>query len=535
MFDTQAAADSSDTADLSTAGESSSPASLYLALAVTDPDLVTALAEHAEGRERNEFVTTCLKVGVLALRAARGAVDGDTVRREGDRLITQLTERLERYRESLESNVSNTLTHYFDPTSGRFAERVQSLTSESGELAALMRNQVHQAQSGLEKTFAAFVGDNSPLLQALAPTESNALLQAMRQTVDSVLQAERATILAQFSLDSPDSALSRLVRDLTRTHGNLTEALEKRMDEVVGEFSLDREDSALARLVGRVEQAQRSITSEFSLDAETSALSRLRRELQGRMDEQARHAQSFQQQVIGLLESMKARKEESQRSTRHGTEFEAAVGEQLQRLTQQTGDVLEHCGAVPGVIARSKVGDFVITLCPDSAAAGARIVVEAKESGGYTLTRTMQECDEARRNRDAGVSLFVHSSKSAPTGLAPLTRHGHDVILVWDGDDERADIVLQAGLMVARALSVRAARQASETSASVAAIDKAVEAIRKQLEGFDEIRTVARTVVNSGEKIENRARIISEALVKQLETLSVQFDSVKRGAGLDAE
>lgn len=509
----------------------STPSALYLNFAVIDAEVAAALAEYPEGRARNEFAGTCLKVGVLALRAARGAVDGETVRREGDHLIDQLTEKLDRYRELLETNVSTTLTHYFDPASGRFAERVRSLTAENGELAALMRAQVQAAQTGLEKTFTSFVGENSPLLQALAPSDSNAMLLAMRQTVDSVLQAERATVLAQFSLDAPDSALSRLVRDLTKTHGDLTEALEKRMDEVVGEFSLDKEDSALNRLVGRVEQAQRSITSEFSLDSQDSALSKLRRELQARMEEQARNAQDFQQKVIGMLESMKARKEEALRSTRHGAEFESTVGAVIERLSQPAGDVVEACGSSTGQIGRSKVGDFLIELSRDSAAAGARIVVEAKEAASYTLASTLNECDEARRNRGAGVALFVHSARTAPSGLAPLSRHGQDVVVVWDGEDERSDIVLQSGLMVAKALSVRAARQSSASAASLTAIDKAIEAIRKQLEGFEEIRTTATTVINSGTKIDNRARIMGEALSKQLEILVSQFEAVKAATG----
>lgn len=523
--------DVNDPGTLDDAPAASSPTSLYLNFAVVDAEVVAALAEYPEGRARNDFAASCLKVGLLALRAARGAIDGDTVRREGDRLIEQLTHKLELYRESLEGNVSSTLTHYFDPTSGRFAERVKSLTSESGELAGLMRAQIQAAQSSLEKTFAAFVGEHSPLLQALSPSDSNALLQALRSTVDSVLQAERATILGQFSLDSPDSALSRLVRDLTKTHGDLTEALEKRMDEVVGEFSLDKEDSALSRLVGRVEQAQRRITNEFSLDSEQSALSRLRREMQTAMEAQARTAADFQEKVIGLLEAMKARKEEAQRSTRHGAEFEATVGEFIQRLAQPAGDVVEACGASTGLISRSKVGDFLVELSHDSAAAGARIVVEAKEDASYTLASTLTECDEARRNRGAGVSLFVHSARTAPAGLAPLTRHGHDIVVVWDPDDERTDVVLQAGLMVAKAISVRAARQSSATAASLTAIDKAIEAIRKQLEGFEEIRTSATTVRNAGEKIEGRARIMADALTRHVEVLMLQMDAIKHAAG----
>ncbi len=67
----------------------------------------------------------------------------------------------------------------------------------------------------------------------------------------------------------------------------------------------------------------------------------------------------------------------------------------------------------------------------------------------------------------------------------------------------------------------------SQQSLGIDIPDKAIEAIRKQLEGFDEIRTTATTVINSGTKIDNRARIMGEALSKQLETLATQFEAVK--------
>jgi hypothetical protein len=69
------------------------------------------------------------------------------------------------------------------------------------------------------------------------------------------------------------------VSELRRRHGEIGQALRTQIDQVVAEFSLDRDDSALSRLIRRVEQAQKQISSEFSLDQENSALARMRREL----------------------------------------------------------------------------------------------------------------------------------------------------------------------------------------------------------------------------------------------------------------
>jgi len=299
----------------------------------------------------------------------------------------------------------------------------------------------------------------------------------------------------------------------------------------VGEFSLDRPDSALSRLVGRVEAAQKEITREFSLDNAESALSRLRNEVQTQLATLGAAQQAFQQQVVGLLSSMTARREAEARSTTHGAVFEEEVGRALRELAGPAGDVVEECGTTTGLIPKSKVGDFVVTLSPDSAAPGARIVVEAKESAAYDLRKTLEEADVARRNRDAGVGLFVHSTQTAPAGLQPLARYGTDFVVVWDPGDPATDVILRAGYLAAKALSLRAAKASRSETASFQTIDRAVETIRKQLDGFSEIKTHSETVGSAAKKILERVRIMSEAIEKQVDVLAEQVAAVKADAG----
>ena len=65
------------------------------------------------------------------------------------------------------------------------------------------------------------------------------------------------------------------MRELTERHGNLERALGERVGSVVAEFSLDNKESALSRLVGRVDQAQGQISAQFSLDNPDSGLTRI--------------------------------------------------------------------------------------------------------------------------------------------------------------------------------------------------------------------------------------------------------------------
>ena len=379
------------------------PTGLRLDLLIDDPETMAALASYPEGRDRNRFARTALRIGIIALKQAQGRIDTESVKNEGERLVREMETRLDDYRRQTEALLTSTLKDYFDPQNGRFNERVERLVRQDGELEQLMRAQVEQAEKSLAETLTRHVGEDSALMQQLSPDESNRFLAALRGHVEETLSTQANAILREFSLDNSEGALARLVRELKEGHGVAAEGLQKRIGEVVQEFSLDNEQSALSRLVRRVEQAQKQINAEFSLDDQNSALARMKRELTQMIEAQNSAAQQFQTQVVGALEAMRAKKTAEAASTTHGHDFQQAGFEVLQALATQAGDIAEDTGNTTGLLARSKVGDAIVTLGPDNAAAGARIAVEFKEAANYTLKTTLDEIDTARKNRDAGI------------------------------------------------------------------------------------------------------------------------------------
>jgi hypothetical protein len=514
-----------DITDVANSSDTISPT--IVSFVVSDPEVLIALSEFPEGPARTNFLATALKVGVLSLKAARGTLDSDTLRREGNRLMEELGTRLNGWRNKFEERVSGSLAHYFDPQQGTFMERVHRLTRADGDLATVVRQQVQEAQLNLSKVFEQFIGENSQLFRMLDPTGDNQLVATLQGTLDGVVQAQNKVILSQFSLDNKDSALVRFLNELTSKHGDLNSALSRDMQAIVAEFSLDNEGSALSRLVSRVESAQRSLTAELSLDNEDSALQRLQRMLDIYHQKLLEQQSQLASRLDTAIESMNARRNEAAKSTRHGLEFESTLGEHLRGLVQAAGDILEDTGSTTGLKPNCKVGDFVITMGPEKLAVGARIVIEAKENSSCDLSQTLQEADTARINRQADVCVFVHSIKTAPPGVPNFQRYGRDIVVKWDADDDALDLWLQAALMVATALSVKAASHDQRDAASFEKIDKAIERIRKCLEGFDEINTSANTAKGAAEKILNRARLIQEGLSSQVQTLLDEVAKVK--------
>ena len=493
---------------------------IELNLTVSDVETQEALSEYVDDQERHDFAVSALRIGVIALHQAQGRIDADKVRQEGERFITQLAHDLSMHQKEVTSQINSALKEYFNPESGLFNERIRRLIENDGDLERVLHAQVGSNGSELNKTLSAHMGIESPLMRKLDPQASDGLISALTQTTEDVLNSQNKTILAEFSLDNSDGALSRLVAELKLNHGEVGTALEKRIGEVVGEFSLDRDDSALSRLMNRVEQAQRQISSEFSLDEDGSALARMRKELLDGIDRQRKTNEQFQVEVIEKLTEMTARKQESERSTRHGLEFEDAVFEFIRDRCQGSGDIPEHTGNTSGRLGRSKVGDAVIELGPESAAAGARIVVEAKQSASYTLKSALSELDEARKNRDADVGLFVFSARTAPDGIESFSRFGNNMVVVWNSEDPDSDVVFDAGLSVAKAVSVRARAYSDEVGADIKAIEDAVLEIQKHIATLDQITTWSTTIRNNGNQILKNIGSMRESLSTQVSVLN---------------
>jgi len=511
--------------------ESTTTADLILELNITDSEVIAELEQFADATERDEFAMKALKIGVLALKQARGQIDADMVRREGERLMVDLKSRLDQHEQLLNERMGSVLKEYFDPQDGRFSERVQKLLEEDGDIERTLKKQIAGDDSALSRTLLSHFGDDSKLMKMLNPEQSQGLLALMRETLDEKLLSQRQHVLMQFSLDEESSALSRLVKELKENHGQLSEDLEGKIDEVAKQFSLDEENSALSRLVKNVDEAQKTITKEFSLDDDKSSLARLQKTLTETLNQQQEANQKFQEEVKEALSAMKARKEEAARSTRHGISFEETLFEVIQKETQRQGDIAEHTGNTTGLIRNNKKGDAVIELSPESAAPGEKIVIEAKEDKSYDLKTSRTEITEARSNRGAQIGMFVFSKKTAPAGLDPVARYGDDVFVIWDAEDEQSDLYLKVGYTLAKALCVKGAALTADQQADFDAIDKAINEIIKQTDGLTEVETSASTIKKASEKILKRVDIVRTKLMREAETLRENTDALKDAMG----
>jgi hypothetical protein len=521
--------------------------SLRVVLDVVDRDVIDELERHGSLGDRHEYALAALRIGCIALRQVQSKVDVESLRQEGNRLILDMEQRVRAEANNLQKTLSDALKEYFDPQGGKFQDRVERLIRKDGDLESLLQRQIGgQEDSALARTLTAHVGHHSPIMKRLDPAQAESVTEAMRATVSDVLTTQRQTILSEFSLDKPESALNRFRQELMAGNQSFTGDLKAQIATAIREFSLDDEDSALSRLVKKVEEAQARIAKEFSLDDDGSALSRmsqslddakqainrnltldatdsplsrLKRELETVLKEQTDANNKFQMEVREALSALVSKRAESKRSTIHGIEFEEAVCQVIEDECKRAGDIASRVGTDIGAVARSKVGDQVIEIGSDHVAGGCKIVIEAKEAGSYTIARAKTEMEEARKNREAQVGIFVFSAAAASERLDNFCRHRNDIFVVWDRERPETDVYLKAAISVAKALCAREATAGTAQAADFKAIDQAISSLEKQVETAGEIETAARLVGQHNEKVLNKLGSLKKAIENQAEVL----------------
>jgi len=423
------------------AGNNMQKTAIELCLHITDVSILHELAKYPEDDKRKAFAIDAMKMGIMVFKQVEGQVNVEQVRKIWEDRVSEMRNTLETHNTKVTSDISNILENYFNSDKGRFNEQIERLVSKDGDLENMIRKQVEGDDSTLARTLVEHVGKNSQIMKILDPETKNGLINQFEEKTEEMLAEQREKILAEFTLDNKNSALSRLVDQVKEKHDS----------------------------------------------------------------------------IITKLDEMAGARKESQHGTSKGDKFERVVLDYINRRYEKSDHTVEPMGTTKG--RTRKVGDAVITLGPEHAAAGAKIVVEAKKDASYNKPNILKELKKARENREADVGLFVSSRQTAPDGLEGLARHGNDIVIVWDENEQSNDIIFYAGLSLAEALCTRIKSQ--DRGIDWTTIDKCMQDIESHIKNLNDIRNWSNNAKKNNQKIFD----LSDEMIKDIKD---QIDSLAR-------
>lgn len=257
-------------------------------------------------------------------------------------------------------------------------------------------------------------------------------------------------------------------------------------------FDEDRRDSAIGRLRGLLGTY---FDGDASMLARLLDPTRLGSPLHQFRAEVTSGFERLNERLSAIEAASVARAAERSRSAAKGADFEELVGGLLAGSLRGTDHLLERSADDPGDVMRSRKGDFVVTLDPETTrGATLRVVVECKDR--RMSGRAMRdEMAEARRNRDACVGLVVFSAAHAPAGIGPFDIRMGDVYCVIDpAAPEPA--TLDAALRLARLLAQVSLRD-EQAEVDPAAVREALDRVRAQLDALRGLKVQLTTIASA--------------------------------------
>ena len=318
------------------------------------------------------------------------------------------------------------------------------------------------------------------------------------------------------NVDYVQKEFTRLLSEMSEVHRRAEEAVDRSLHEAFADEG-GRLPRTLDQFLGERGALPRLVDELFDEERRDSAIGRIRTLLQGYFDgdgavlarlldpdregsplhgfrtEVSEGLDKLAERLSSLEAGTKARAAERARGTAKGTDFEDELETRLEALAGGLGDLVERTSTTTGDALNAKKGDFVLVV--DPAATGGcpvRVAIEAKDRH-LTLPVIADEIEAAKANRRAAVALLVFSPGNAPTGAAPLTLHGGDVLCELDPED-LGDPGFEAAFRLARALAVAAARGRDGVTIDVEAVRRNLDGLRVRVDAVRGMRTNAASI-----------------------------------------
>lgn len=471
--------------------------------------------------QRTGLVTDAWTIGLRALLNAHRQAEESRLVDVGKTLREDLDKQLAAYIERQQATFVQVLARYFDPRDGQVVARLDGFLRDGGDLARTMDRFLAPERGALAQTLARELGENSPLLRKLSPTDSEGIVFLLESKLREALDENRADVARALDPVAEDGAVARFLRALRK---QLEEAEADRNRQLaVATKALDANDesSLLSRLVRETASARTAFVSAMNPEVPTSPMAVLKqalstllrqygdsqREAMAAMEERQ---QRLEQDIRSSLARLEERKRGDARSVRGGHDYEAAVRSFVQRAVQGAPVTVDAIGSTVGAKPNCRVGDQVVRFTSESVYAGGTLVIEAKHDSSYTVTKALQELEVARGNRTAHCGLFVMARSHAPAGFPGFARYGNDILVVWDEEDDDSAPYLHAAVLLGLALASRQRRP--DDAGDIEALADVEHRIQKELDRLDRMRKLSESIRGDAEKLADEVRKGGDAL-----------------------
>jgi len=494
------------------------------------PEQIAFFAGLSEA-QREQLALDAWTIGLRALYNAHTAAQESKLEDVGANLLAAVAQHLSAHVEQQQTTITSVLARFFDPTDGQVTQRLAAFVDDHGVLARLLEKYLGPQNSILAEALSRQIGETSPILRALSPTDSNGVVKLLEAQLRLVMGESQTQLARALDPSVEDGAVARFLRSLREQLNGANEDQQKQLAAALAALDANDEGSLLSRLVRETQRAQQEVLAAVNPDAPNSPLAILKASLTQLLHDhgasqmelarrQEERQMTFEKDIREALTRIETKRAQDQKGTRGGLEYEDAVTSFVRAATQGAPCVFDVTGASAGV-GRCKKGDAILRFTAESAFAGVGVVFEAKRDASYGVQMALDELDAARKNRDASVGVFVMARSHAGEGFPRFARYGNNVLVVWDEQDPSTDFHLHAAILLGMGLATRIRTTGDEGDISALRdIESRIEGELARLEKMEKCSgSIRKNVDDIGDEIRKANKALDLLLRKAQSTL----------------
>jgi len=190
-------------------------------LLITDANVLKYLSQFTDEMVQQEKLLEALRIGVTAIQSASPTLDTGFVENRFGDLELQLKE----YLGEFQKDIQDGLERYLQDGSGVLPKKLDDLFGDSGQLGRVFSGFFDPESGKLSRLMESHVGPESPIGRTLNPSNKHGVVAILESRVKELVQEQLEDVTRELSLDTQDSAMSRLQQMLTESFGKLNRAL----------------------------------------------------------------------------------------------------------------------------------------------------------------------------------------------------------------------------------------------------------------------------------------------------------------------
>ena len=489
--------------------------------------------------ERERLAEDAWGIGLRALANAYSQARESRLEDVGQTLLGDMERQIRDQLDRHEKALAEALGRFFDPRDGEVGRRLDAFVADQGALAQFLRAQIGPGQSVLARTLAEQVGESSPLLKKLSPSEKDGVVQVLEDRLQGVMEENQRALFHALDPLAEDGAVARLLRTLREELENADEDRAEQLTKALAALDANDPNSLISQLGRETRDARDTLLRSLNpqdpqspiavvtktVETMLEAHGKTQREL---IEAQAQRQRELENLIRDSVARLETRKQIEDVSPRGGATFEDAVVSFLEDATVGGPYVVEATGNQTGLRRGCKVGDAVVMFTDESAFSGCRLVVEAKRDASYNIAKALQEMEVAKENRGASVGLFVLATSHAPAGFPEFARYGSTILARWDAEDSQTYPTLRGAVLAAVAMATRRKNDADE--GDLKALQDIEKRIQDELSRIERMRKANDRIATSSEdirqelrKAERKFELLVESAKQTLQALNVEL------------